>query len=325
MTKATVICDSRNEFGQRITTFIITFPRYLLAEFNTHRMLSRNSASSRAIRFEKMVQSVMDNPFISLRWQKDHPGMQGTEYFEGEDEIIARGLWLEARNIAIDAAKKLNSPSYFSGGESRVTKQICNRLLEPFMFHTCLCTGTEWENFFALRAHKDAEIHFQDLAEKMLVAINESEPKQLKAGEWHIPFGDQLPAHDIKELITKLYPNQETDLNWYMEKSQELRIKIATFRCAQISYLSHENSMSYEKMLEKHDGLATAGHWSAFEHCARAMSADEFNFHSDMKWIGGDFFNTNKESGWSGNYKGFIQYRKMFQTENRSDSRLIKK
>ena len=44
-------------------------PRIILAEFNTHRLFSRNSASSRAIPFKKMVQSVLENPFIPIAWQ----------------------------------------------------------------------------------------------------------------------------------------------------------------------------------------------------------------------------------------------------------------
>ncbi len=72
---AKIIADSKNEFGNRITTMVITFPRYILAEFNTHRVLSKNSASSRAIPFKKMVKAVEDHPFIPMAWQKDHPGM----------------------------------------------------------------------------------------------------------------------------------------------------------------------------------------------------------------------------------------------------------
>ena len=77
---AQIVADSKNEFGDRITTMLVTFPRYILAELNTHRMFSKNSASSRAIPFVKMLKSVKENPFIPIAWQKDHPGMQGTEY-----------------------------------------------------------------------------------------------------------------------------------------------------------------------------------------------------------------------------------------------------
>lgn len=146
MTKisAQIIADSKNEFGNRITTMVVTFPRFILAELNTHRMMSRNSPSSRAIPFEKMLESVQNNPFIPIAWQKDHKGMQGTEYFTNKEEIREiKSQYLFGRDYAVQQAKTLNSKG--------LTKQLCNRLLEPFMWHTVIVTATEWENFFALR------------------------------------------------------------------------------------------------------------------------------------------------------------------------------
>ena len=222
MIVAKVIADSKNEFGNRITTMIVTFPRIILAELNTHRMLSRNSASSRAIPFEKMVKSVQDNPFIPMAWQKDHKGMQGTEYFDNNicDIDSLKEQWLEQRNAAIYHAQNLHSIG--------VTKQLCNRLLEPFMWHTVIITATEWENFFELRCPKylgddglfynsrkeceyysklyigynsenltfnwnernkgQSEIHMMALAEAMWDVYQNSIPLQLKENQWHIPF-----------------------------------------------------------------------------------------------------------------------------------------
>lgn len=331
MTKATVIADSKNEFGQRIVTLVVTFPRYLLAEFNTHRMLSRNSASSRAIRFEKMVQSIQDTPFVPSRWQKDHPGMQGTEYFTN-DEILhiphtrlrqvedlpavdgLQKLWLRVRDNIVSEAKNLS--------HLRVTKQIINRLLEPFMYHTCLVTATEWENFFALRAHEAAEINFQALAELMLEAINASEPVQLKGGEWHIPFGDKFNDAELAEYTR--YAPVSSNIPEFLKEHDELRVKLATVRCARISYNTQDNDSTIAKDLELHDRLALSGHWSAFEHCAQAMSQKDFE--SWGNFTGWDYkYHENHNLGWCGNFQGFIQYRKMFPNENRQDSRLIKK
>src|SRR5690625_2556739 len=106
---AEIIADSLNEFGQRLTTFVLTFPRFILAELNTHRMFSKNSASSRAIPFKKMVEMVEKDPFIPMAWQKDHRGMQGTEYITDSDEISVRETqWLTAKNRAVRYAKLLN-------------------------------------------------------------------------------------------------------------------------------------------------------------------------------------------------------------------------
>lgn len=143
---ATVVADSINIQGDRLTSLLITFPRILLSEINTHRMLSKNTSSSRAIPFDKMVEAVQNHPFIPIAWQKDHKGMQGSEYIPVDKGIYGvENTWLGARNRAIELAKALNKQG--------VTKQLCNRLLEPFMWTTMLITGSEesWSNFFKLR------------------------------------------------------------------------------------------------------------------------------------------------------------------------------
>ena len=228
---ATIVADSLGPNGDRVTSILVTFPRFILAELNTHRMLSKNSASSRAIPLNKVIKSVTNNPFIPIAWQKEHKGMQGTEYFTDISEInhLCK-LWLEGRDESVMLAEALNIKG--------ITKQLCNRLLEPFMWHTVLITATEFENFFKLRcpqyvgknktwrswkemikeAEQDtnlsvqdfeklrkatlldklkanvgmAEIHMMALAEAMYDAMNESMPNQLKPGEWHIPYEDKI-------------------------------------------------------------------------------------------------------------------------------------
>ena len=68
---AEILADSLNQFVERITTMKLIFPRIILAEFNTHRMFNRNSASSRAIPLHKMIKAVEENPFIPIAWQKE--------------------------------------------------------------------------------------------------------------------------------------------------------------------------------------------------------------------------------------------------------------
>lgn len=176
MIQAKIVADSITPKGERLTTLEIIMPRYILAESKTHRIisgmleqttvetsiglndeyyLSKNSASSRAIPFNKMVKEVQERPFIPYAWQKDHSGMQGTEYFTSETFIgknnntklytdVHKETWNQAMQQAIEVAITLNK----DGG---VTKQLANRLLEPFMYHKVLVSATEWENFFNLR------------------------------------------------------------------------------------------------------------------------------------------------------------------------------
>ena len=164
--KAEIVAHSINEQGDELISVLATFPRIILAEVNTHRMLSKNTSSSRAIPFNKMVESVKNDPFIPIAWQKEHKGMQGSEYITDEYNLkTCIADWLEARNAAVESATNLSKgfnkkdeggnwiitkPEDFVEG---VTKQLCNRLLEPFMWTTMLITGPKsgWDNFFNLR------------------------------------------------------------------------------------------------------------------------------------------------------------------------------
>ena len=271
MINATIICDSINPVGNRITTWILKFPRFILAEFNTHRVFSRNSSSSRARPIEKVIEDIQDDPAIPAHWGLNQKGMQASE--EITDPILrsaAQAWWLEARDRAIFVAKKLQGLD--------VHKQITNRLLEPWMHQTVLCTATEWENFFALRAHKDAQPEFKVLAYKMLELYNSSVPKQLGVGDWHIPFGDR-------------YCDNLTI---------EEQLKVCTARAARVSYNNFEGDIDFQKDFDLHDKLLASGHLSPFEHCAKSLN-------DSMK---------------VGNFVGWEQYRKTFQGENKSDSRV---
>jgi len=143
--KAEKVAHSIGPQGDELISILATFPRIILAEVNTHRMLSKNTSSSRAIPFSKMVEAIENNPFIPIAFQKSHSGMQGTEYLTGLDYDQAKFEWLEAKDRAIEQAQQLDKIG--------TTKQLCNRLLEPFMWTTMLITGPKsgWDNFFNLR------------------------------------------------------------------------------------------------------------------------------------------------------------------------------
>lgn len=357
MIKAEIVADSMNQQGDRLTSLLITFPRIILSEINTHRMLSKNTSSSRAIPFNKMVEAVQENPFIPIAWQKHHSGMQGNEYFTEEGSIFHREqAWLYGRDEAVKTARELTNLD--------VTKQLANRLLEPFMWTTMLITGSKegWQNFFELRCpqyydgkqtHKSkieyckannsdtseygkeywqavnkgqAEIHIMDLAEKIYDAMNESTPKQLKAGEWHIPFEDKIDLDKIKEISN--YISQDNGIvkgeySGYHTEYQMNLIKVSTSLAARTSYtvVGDEKEIDYEKMIKLHDRLIEMRHDSPLEHCARAMSDEEY--YSFLKGSFSDEYiyrpyetpeisleNSDKSKlGWCYNIKGFISYR----------------
>lgn len=281
MIDANVICDSINDYGCRLTTFVVKFPRIILPELNTHRAFSRNSSSSRAIPFDRMVEAVKNDPFVPIKFQKPHKGMQGSEYYDGEDHKSCVSDWLKAMDSAVNSARNFTLP---------ITKQLRNRLLEPFMYQTAIISATDYENFFRLRAHEDAEIHIQDLAYKMLEAYNKSTPKQLYEGEWHIPFGDK---------VDNRIDNLSKTLNIPKE---ELVKRVAIARCARVSYINFDGKDDYENDLALFDRLvgSVPKHLSPTEHVAAAISSRKYY----------------------GNFKGFLQYRKTIEQENLKDERV---
>ena len=371
-TSATVVADSINPQGDRLTSLLITFPRILLSEINTHRMLSKNTSSSRAIPFEKMVEAVQNNPFIPIAWQKEHIGMQGYEYFTDSMSISKlRRKWLDARDNAIACANVLKEGEYDGQNYmTQSTKQLCNRLLEPFMWTTMLITGSRegWDNFHSLRnpiyeddvaiyeddaetyikvqakskkefmsklphnsVHKyedlsdlqwlklnkgQAEIHIMDLAEKIYDAVNESIPKKLAPNSWHIPFSNKIP------FVGNLIESIDEDNTYWKDYDEQNKVKISVAMAARTSYtvVGDEKEVDYERMIQLHDRLLSQDppHSSPLEHCARAMSDDEYyefrkgktvslkrDFIASIDEIEEDI----KSQGWCYNLKGFIPYR----------------
>lgn len=310
--KVEIIADSINPVGNRITSWVLEYPRFIHSEVMTHRMLSKNSASSRAIPTEKIIQAIIDNPAMPVWWGKNQSGMQAKEELDNVNKTFrafgvesyqtdreqAKVLWLRARDQAIDSAKKLQ--------ELGLHKQIANRILEPWFHMRIILTGTEFENFFALRAHPDAQPEFQALAYKMLELYNASIPKTLKAGEWHIPFGDSFDQTKLSEAWQKKYPQRHTGIfiGPTPDEFDTVKREISIARCARVSYLNFEGKDDYEadiKLCERLFG-ATPRHLSPTEHVAQAQDNDDF----------------------IGNFKGFKQYRYTFKDQNLTDSRVKK-
>ena len=329
---AEIIADSYNGlFDDRITSFVLHFPRIVLSEFNTHCVLARNSASSRAVPHEKMLKMVKENPFIPIAFMKNHSGMQGVEYFEDEIDIEAmRQIWLEHRKHAIATTESMNG---YKGG---VSKQVSNRLLEPFMYHTCIVTATQYDNFFALRTANGAEIHIRDLAGKMLVEYNNSDYDMIarNSSAWHIPFGDRMDENRLLEIFS---PNEVYSKDAMNKEFEELKVNIATARCARVSYINYEGKDDYKKDLELCQRLKSLGHMSPFEHCARTMTEEEYMNNYIQKIVNENYVEDNindfeigksevigdkgndvivREYGWCAKFRGFIQYRKMLPGEN---------
>ncbi len=240
---AKVICDSVNKHGNRLTTMVITYPRIILAELNTHRMLSRSTASSRAIPIKRQIAKVNDNPFIPVWIGKNQSGMQAAQELDEEDSETFKINWGLACNAMINVAERLDKLG--------VHKQIANRLIEPWSYVTTIISATDWMNLFKLRCHKDAQPEFMVLAFRMLEAYLNSKPLRT---DIHIPFGDQM-EHGL---------------------SEEEKIMVACARCARISYETHDGQRDYKEDIRLAESLIKSGHMSPFEHVARASVFDTY-------------------------------------------------
>jgi len=260
---AKVIADSKFR-DTRLITLEVEMHRFVLPEFNTHRMISRNFQSSRAVPVEKMIEQVRNDPAMPIHWGKNQSGMQAKE--EVTNKINSLGHWIDAASSAAYYADKLKHHG--------LHKQIVNRILEPFMWTKGVVTATEksWKEFFKLRLHKDAQPEIYTLAEKIKEAVDSSEPYELKEGEWHLPylsFGLDGQGDAI------YYISSEPDS--YGGLFLEDAIKISSSCTAQVSYRRLDDSL--EKAVRVYDMLnlpengvypEDPPHFSPTEHIAKA-------------------------------------------------------
>lgn len=251
MFKVKILADSQAASvegpGSRLVTMELTYPRCIHSELMTHRMFSRNAASSRAIPVEKMLKAIEDNPFIPIIWGTNKPGMvAGVEH---EDPDHCRHVWLRARDMAVASAWELEV--------NGLHKQIVNRIVEPWMWITVICSGVDhaWENFFKLRCAPDAEPHIQKIAYMAREQFDYSIPAHLQEEEWHLP----LTGHEFGDTGTAI----------------EEVVKLCVARCARVSYLTHDGKRDVDADLTLYERLKTSGHWSPFEHAARFRSGWE--------------------------------------------------
>jgi thymidylate synthase ThyX len=295
---AKVIADSITWQGNRMITMEIEYPRFILAELNTHRMLGKNSASSRAIPINKMHEHIRSNTAAPVYWGRNQAGMQAKEELSDDKICEAVLIWNEAMDSAIDYSGALNKLG--------VHKQIANRITEPWMTMKTVISGTEWANFFWLRDHEDAQPEFRALAKEMAVAIEQSDPMVLLPGEWHVPY-------------VTTYRGEATGKMHYVDSSssvltpEQARI-ISASCCAQVSY--RKNDDSFEKALKIYRQLieSTPAHSSPTEHQATPMEVVNA-IHTSISWEPGVTHMTANRNLWSGNLQGWVQFRKLIPNE----------
>jgi thymidylate synthase ThyX len=292
------LADSVSPDGDRLTTLEVTFPRFVLAEFNTHRVFSRNSASSRAIPVAKQLRRVLEEPFVPLEFGTNQPGMQAGPALVDEAQNVAEREWLRARDDAVARVLGLVTRPFKRATQSdiaellkeveerarqkeiptdwlNVHKQVANRLLEPFMWHTVIVSATEWSNFWNLRDHEDAQPEIRRTAQLMRKVYEDSTPDEVAWDDWHLPLID---SEDRAQAVGK---------------DPKYLVWISVGRCARVSYLTHSGQRDHSADIDLHDRLLASGHMSPLEHPARPLKSP-----------------SPQESVWSGNFRNWRSYRK---------------
>lgn len=317
---AKIIADSISPDGIRITTYELEYPRFIHAEFMTHRLFSRNAASSRAIPVKKAIELIRADTAKPIHWGKNQPGMSAKEECEErvflgcDDEthdhskkyFSREAAWNSARERAIFVAEAFDMAGYH--------KQIVNRMLEPFSHIKVVLTATEYDNFFYLRCHKDAQPEIQKLAELMYEARQASTPVELKPGSWHVPYykdGQWAPFCDLANV-----DDPQEGVGFTLADA----LAISSSCCAQVSYRRLDDSLEKARDIYARLVESKPVHASPFEHQATPMQEPRFREDDQVLLICQEETDTDSKGithfdkrgyAWSGNLKGWVQHRQL--------------
>lgn len=276
---AKVICDSVYDGGTRVTTLEAIIHRFVLAELNTHRLISRdeadapltleefsrNSASSRAIPVKKQLERVATSPAIPVTWPAEQKGMQGGDALQGDAALAVSNVWSRNRTAALVDAQALTRLG--------LHKSVTNRLLEPHMWHTVVITATNWDGFWSQRLDENAQPEIRAAAQMMKFVYDLSQPAELPRGHWHLPY---IEREDITAVEEYLYHSRDLPGPSTRTVTKAL-VMVSTARCARTSYLTHDGKREVGEDLRLYNRLVEASpvHYSPAEHPCRPEPTNE--------------------------------------------------
>ena len=309
---ARIIAISIAPDGQLIVTWELEYQRFIHGEFMTHRLFSRNAASSRAIPVATIIDQVRTNPALPIHWGANQPGMQAKAELSTFRKKAAQKLW----KIAAKAACKVAEAMTCVG----LHKQVANRILEPFQTMKTVMTATCMENFFWLRNHEDAQPEIRELARLMWEELERCLPfaQKLKPGQWHTPYvwsGTHVETGEFVYYILDKDGEQEF-------LTLEEALQVSSSCCAQVSYRKLDDTLEKAQMVYKRLVDSEPVHASPFEHQASPMApykyqhgfAYDFEVNSPAlpeTWEEGITHADRKGNLWSGNFIGWIQHRQL--------------
>lgn len=337
---ARVVAHSKSAYsGQEIVTWEYDAPKCILAEINTHRLFSRNAQSSRAVPVSKVIEQIRNNPVTPIYWGSNQPGMVAGEEIDTPIKFWTTndsGKTVEVKELSNEEAWKWTA-NYVAEAmqaweDAGYHKQIVNRIGEAFTMIKGVITATESDNFFHLRVNPTADPFIQELARCMVKAYKQSEHEVLYEGEWHTPYVEHYRHPNIeKGKLQYLTPVGELnysieglktsfpDGTIYKHVDLERAKQISAAACAQVSFRKLDLSDKtvnrvYSRLVDDE-----TPHASCVEHQATPMKVYQYPFGSGLNAI--DCFkegvsHMDREGNyWSGNFKGFVQNRKLLPKE----------
>lgn len=285
-------------YGTRLRTFELEYQRFFHSEGLTHRMLSKNSSSTRAIPVDRAIELVMEKTAMPIHWGENNPGMQSKRVLSDQQLELAKIEWLKLRDSIISHVKIMSDKTGINGH-----KQWAGRPLEVMSFIKVVLTGTDLENLWYLRDHVDAQPEFRELVRGMQSVSEKSTPTVLKPGQWHLPYIDFIDG--------KYYSNG-------IELDLDTAKRVSASCCAQASYRKLDDSIEKADKVFKMLNLDTESndpkHSSPVEHQATPMDDNSIPFNPNT-WEHGITHVRRDGSLWSGNFRNWIQFRQLIPNE----------
>lgn len=245
-----ILAGSVSKNGAKLTTFELFYHRYMHSEFNTHKVISKNAASSRAIPTNKLLELVTTTPMFPVSVGKNKAGMQAEENLEEEISNKFMSMWKEL-GIKVAADVKIMQ-------ELGAHKQIVNRPLEAWLPIRVIATATDWDNFYDLRDSTFAQPEFALLAKMMREVQSTYTYKLLKDDEWHLPY---VVLEDIQYVEKNAH---------HSESVENTLAAISAARCARVSHaIGGLSRKEIAEEIEKGRELFRIKHMSPFEHQAK--------------------------------------------------------
>lgn len=235
---------SKDQRGNELITYQFELPTYLLPEI---------------LKFKKMEITWRDLTYIDMG--------QGVPITLSNKMIFLTS----SKEALFEFFDKCCPKYYFQIGE-----HICysKKKWDEFWYKEFPETSyKKWEN---INQNKTTDIHLQQIAEQMYDLYNESEPFELKEGEYHIPFKNEIDYLKLGEATSKYYVEDNPSEVVNVPKWE---LKIST------TLISNPTETDYFKLIQIHDQLVKDNELDTFVHCEKVMDNKEYF----------DFFRGNKE------------------------------